>query len=887
MNWKKRYRKLEDRVLLDAAGAVTVADSADNQADPDAVEESPSEEHRREQEDLTSLVAALGESEQESAAAPVTDAPEILFVDSQVENIDQLLATLSADVEVFYIEPDQDGVAFIADVLSNSDKTYSAMHIVSHGDAGELRLGSTSLTNATLYGDNLSHVQAWGESLTETGDILIYGCSVAEGDDGVAFVERLAELTGADIAASIDDTGSALLGGDWDLEVTAGDVEADIAISNASQAQWGNLLALSVESRGDISAANGGGAAGDAAADAELAESLSPTGSGVIFSSVNFQGTQESIATFQNLQTSFSGGNLMDRGVVISTGLVDNLIGDTTNDPFKTGATIALKASDDLSGGSISDVDDPELDASAAAESPSIDFNQFDVSVFEFSFVTDPGVTKVALTYVFSTEETDTYSTPAQGFIDLFGVYLRNDTLGTPYDEFIFSNLNALHNTEDGFGNNIEVDGVTLLENDDLDPNTEQNWVTTLGDTLLILPGDPQNDTYTVKFAIADQGDATLNSAGFFDWIGSAIRLDIDRNDDSGATGVDYNTAFDVSTGTAQNIVDVGDVRLTNYDSTDITTVTVNLTNGSGTDTLVIDDSLYPNITASAASSTSLTLTWTGTNSATNISDIVQALEGITYSNSDGLTADTATRTIEIVANDGETNSSIATAFVEITGFMDAPTVDSQVATTLQPTITGSFDEADSDTLVIVVDGQTYTWSNLRTGGTPPAGLSSDGAGNWSLDLSVAGQSLTDGVTYDVSVTSTSAGGSLSDASSSEVTVSVGATFAVVDDTLTISEDGPTASVPADGVLANDFFPGTATVTQVDGSAGNVGTAVSGSAGGLFTINANGSYSYNPNGQFDSLRPGQTATDTITYVASDGSNTDTATFTVTITGAND
>jgi len=62
---------------------------------------------------------------------------------------------------------------------------------------------------------------------------------------------------------------------------------------------------------------------------------------------------------------------------------------------------------------------------------------------------------------------------------------------------------------------------------------------------------------------------------------------------------------------------------------------------------------------------------------------------------------------------------------------------------------------------------------------------------------------------------------------------------------------------------------------------------VSGSAGGLFTINANGSYSYNPNGQFDSLRPGQTATDTITYVASDGSNTDTATFTVTITGAND
>ncbi len=880
MNWKKRYRKLEDRVLLDAAGAVTVADSADSGSDKDTIEQSPSEEHHREQENITSLVAALGETDQDSTAAPVTDGPEILFVDSQVEDVDQLLAHLSADVEVHYIDSDVDGVEYIADVLSNSGKTYSAMHIISHGDAGELRLGNSTLTEATLYGDTLSHVQSWGDSLSETGDILIYGCSVAEGDQGISFVERMAEITGADIAASSDDTGAALEGGDWDLEVTAGDVEADVAISASSQQSWGNLLALSVESRDDISADNGGGAAGDDAADQEIAEALSPPGSGVIFSSVNYQGDPESIARFEDLQTSFNSGNLMDRGVVISTGLVDSLIGDGTNDPLKEGNTTAFKASDDLTGGTISDTDDAELDASAAGDG--IDFNQFDVSVFEFSFVTDPGVTKVALTYVFSTEETDTYS--ASGFADLFGVYLRNDTLGTSYDEFIFSNLDALHNTEDAFGNNIEVDGVTLLENDDTDPNTEQNWVTTLGDTLLILPGDPQNDTYTVKFAIADQGDGSLNSAAFFDWIGSAIRLDIDANDDSGATGVDYNTEFDVSVGDAQKIVDVGDVSLTNYDNTDITSVTVNLTNAFGTDTLTIDDSLYPNITSSAASSTSLTLTWSGS-SATNISDIVTALEGIEYSNSDGLASATATRAIEIVANDGETNSSIATAFVDIVGFMDAPTVDSQVATTLQPTITGSFDEADSDTLVIVVDGQTYTWVNVRSGGTPPAGLSSDGSGNWSLDLSAVSpsQSLADGVTYNVSVTSISAGGSLSDASTNEVTVNLAATFAAVDDSLSIGEDGPAANVAVSGVLQNDL--GATSVTAVTG--GSVGSPVTGSGGGEFTINANGSYTYDPNGQFENLVEGQTATDSITYTASDGSATATATLTVTITGTND
>jgi hypothetical protein len=58
MNWKKRYRKLEERVLLDAAGAVTVVDAQDNAADD--VQDTARDQHLQEQEDLTSLVAALG-----------------------------------------------------------------------------------------------------------------------------------------------------------------------------------------------------------------------------------------------------------------------------------------------------------------------------------------------------------------------------------------------------------------------------------------------------------------------------------------------------------------------------------------------------------------------------------------------------------------------------------------------------------------------------------------------------------------------------------------------------------------------------------------------------------------------------------------------------------
>ena len=78
------------------------------------------------------------------------------------------------------------------------------------------------------------------------------------------------------------------------------------------------------------------------------------------------------------------------------------------------------------------------------------------------------------------------------------------------------------------------------------------------------------------------------------------------------------------------------------------------------------------------------------------------------------------------------------------------------------------------------------------------------------------------------------------------------------------------------------------TVLQVNGSAGNVGTAVAGSSGGLFTIAANGALIFNPNGDFETLSNGQSRNTTATYTITErDGGFSTATVTVTVQGANE
>ncbi|MEM9087385.1 MAG: DUF4347 domain-containing protein [Cyanobacteria bacterium P01_F01_bin.53] len=169
---------------------------------------------------------------------------QIAFVDSGLDNVDDLIASLEG--AMVHVIDGQEGVGFISDVLAQyqaAGRTVGGVHIFAHGQAGALQLGTTTLTADSLngYAEDLA---IWGDSQTQ--DVLLYGCNVAEGVTGNAFIDQLAQLTGADIQASNDVTGSALFNGDWDLEVSTGAIETGLVISEKGQATYQGTLALAI-----------------------------------------------------------------------------------------------------------------------------------------------------------------------------------------------------------------------------------------------------------------------------------------------------------------------------------------------------------------------------------------------------------------------------------------------------------------------------------------------------------------------------------------------------------------------------------------------------------------------------------------------------------------
>ncbi len=177
---------------------------------------------------------------------------EIVFIDASVPDLQVLLDDIARqheqgrDIVAQVIKQDEDGIARITQVLAQQHEV-TAIHLIGHGESGHMQMGASQLDESALL-QHAREIASWGQALIAQGDILLYGCDLAADATGRTFVHDLATLTGADIAASNDLTGSLRLGADWTLEVTDGAITTQVALSAQAQAQWDHTLVTATTS---------------------------------------------------------------------------------------------------------------------------------------------------------------------------------------------------------------------------------------------------------------------------------------------------------------------------------------------------------------------------------------------------------------------------------------------------------------------------------------------------------------------------------------------------------------------------------------------------------------------------------------------------------------
>ncbi len=232
---------LESRLMFDAAATATAAEVNQEQVAQEQAEAAVSGDSGTSETQASSendaLLSAI------STYMPAESRTEIVFVDPTVPNYQDLLSGLDPSIEVIMLDGGQDGIEQMAGALAGRTGI-DAIHLISHGEAGALQLGTGTLTVDTMSGQYSDELAAIQQALSDQADILVYGCDFAEGQAGQDAVSLLSQLTGADVAASTDDTGYAGLGGDWDLEFQVGTVEAQGVIDYDTQADWVGLLSL-------------------------------------------------------------------------------------------------------------------------------------------------------------------------------------------------------------------------------------------------------------------------------------------------------------------------------------------------------------------------------------------------------------------------------------------------------------------------------------------------------------------------------------------------------------------------------------------------------------------------------------------------------------------
>lgn len=158
----------------------------------------------------------------------------LVVIDSAVADCQLLVAGIEPTAQVIILDQQQDSITQITAAV-NKNKI-SSLQLIAHGSSGSLQLGKITLNLDNLHSYQ-QQLQNW-----QVEEILIYGCEVAAGERGKAFINQLHQLTGANIAASEQKIGNSQLEGSWELAVKIGQISSNLNIKPEVQENYPHVL---------------------------------------------------------------------------------------------------------------------------------------------------------------------------------------------------------------------------------------------------------------------------------------------------------------------------------------------------------------------------------------------------------------------------------------------------------------------------------------------------------------------------------------------------------------------------------------------------------------------------------------------------------------------
>ncbi|SCA62925.1 hypothetical protein SCG7109_AF_00070 [Chlamydiales bacterium SCGC AG-110-M15] len=229
---------LEERIVLDAAGVTELYNLEDYQVIDDA---------RDQVDDSQEIIDGYRDTLYFSPDAPISSTEtHVLVISSEIEENELLIQAARDDVLVVYYDTEEDNLEALVDKIEDSLNGTKADSIafVNHGSDDEFTLNQNTTVNLETLTTDPSLAYFWssvGDNLSIDGRIDLLACNLASSDKGLQVINKLQELTDADIAASSDETGAEDLGGDWFLE--HGSIESDtLYFETYLLNDWGHVL---------------------------------------------------------------------------------------------------------------------------------------------------------------------------------------------------------------------------------------------------------------------------------------------------------------------------------------------------------------------------------------------------------------------------------------------------------------------------------------------------------------------------------------------------------------------------------------------------------------------------------------------------------------------